>query len=220
MEHRELREQVALAARRMADSGLVTGTSGNISARVPGGGLLVTPSGLEYESTGAEDMVLVDLDGCVIEGRWEPSAETPMHAGICRARPEVGSVVHTHSRFATTLACLGWEIPPVHYMLAALSEEGRVPLSTYATYGTEELAENASAALGRSHRACLLQNHGTITVGSSVAQAFSRTEVLEEMAELYYRSRLAGEPGILSTEHMRQVAEKMVSYGPTETGTA
>ena len=98
-------------------------------------------------------------------------------------------------------------------MLALLSDEGTVPLAEYATYGTEELARNAARALGESHRACLLSNHGTITVGTTVGEAYSRTEVLEEMAEVYYRTRLAGEPVILTPDQMSEVAAKIHDYG-------
>jgi L-fuculose-phosphate aldolase len=136
-----------------------------------------------------------------------------MHTGIYRARPQVDAVVHTHSRFATTLACLSLEIPPVHYMLTTLSQDGRIPLAPYATYGTEELAGYASESLGGSRNACLLQNHGTITVGESAEEAFSRTVVLEEMAEVYYRARLAGEPVFLSPEQVEEVATKITDYG-------
>jgi len=210
-----LREEIAGVCRRMSESGLVVGTSGNVSARTEDG-VLVTPSGLDYAVLEPEDVVLVDLEGRVLEGDLLPSVETPMHTGIYRARPDVSGIVHTHSRFATTLACLGWEIPPVHYMLAVLSDEGRVPLARYATYGTPELAANAVEALGASHRACLLRNHGTIAVGSSPGEAYSRTELLEEMAELYYRARLAGEPVLLDPGQLAEVSAKIHDYGQSK----
>jgi L-fuculose-phosphate aldolase len=213
LKHQDLREQVARIARQMIESGLVTGTSGNVSARTPEGDVLITPSGLDYAQLEPEDVVLVDLEKNVLEGALEPSSETPMHMGIYRARLQVDAIVHTHSRFATTLACLGWEIPPVHYMLTTLSQNGRIPLAPYATYGTEELADFAGEALGEYHNACLLQNHGTITVGDSAEEAFSRTVVLEEMAEIYYRTRIAGGPILLSSEQVEEVATKIVGYG-------
>ncbi|HET7480911.1 MAG TPA: class II aldolase/adducin family protein, partial [Rubrobacteraceae bacterium] len=119
----------------------------------------------------------------------------------------------THSRFATTLACLGWEIPPVHYMLTTLGPDGRIPLAPYVLYGTEQLAGNAASALGESHNACLLANHGTIAVGENAEKAFARTVVLEEMAEIYYRTRLAGEPVLLDPEQISEVAAKIQGYG-------
>ena len=213
MKYRELREEVARVARGLISSGLVTGTSGNVSARTPEGDVLITPSGLDYATMTPDDVVLVDLDMNLLEGSLVPSTETPMHTGIYKARRNVDAVVHTHSRFATTLACLGWEIPPVHYMLTTLGPDGRIPLAPYVLYGTEQLAGNAASALGESHNACLLANHGTITVGENAEKAFARTVVLEEMAELYYRTRLAGEPVLLDPEQISEVAAKIQGYG-------
>jgi L-fuculose-phosphate aldolase len=214
LNHQKLREEVSRVARQLISSGLVTGTSGNVSARTPEGNVLVTPSGVDYEVLGPKDVVLVDLDMNVLEGTLVPSTETPMHTGIYKARQDVDAVVHTHSRFATTLACLGWEIPPVHYMLTTLGPDGRVPLAPYTLYGTEELADHAANALGGSHYACLLRTHGTIAVGESAEKAFSRTVVLEEMAEVYYRARLAGEPILLTPEEVDEVAGKITTgYG-------
>jgi len=216
LDHPDLREEIVQTCRRMSASGLVAGTEGNVSARTPEGNVLITPSGLEYAVTEPEDVVAVSLEGETLDGAFEPSAETPMHTGIYRSRPETFGVVHTHARFSTTLACLGWEIPPVHYMLASLSDEGRVPVAGYATYGTEELARNASEALGSVHRACLLRNHGTIAVGATVSEAYSRAELLEQMAEVYYRARVAGEPVLLTAEEMAEVASKIHDYGQSK----
>jgi L-fuculose-phosphate aldolase len=216
LDHLNLREEIVEVSRRMSVSGLVVGTSGNVSARTPDGNALVTPSGLDYALVEPEDVVLVDLDGKVIEGSFEPSVETPMHTGIYRSRPETGGIVHTHARYSTILACLNWEITPIHYMLAVLSDGGAVPVARYATYGTEELARNAALALGDSHRACLLRNHGTIAVGASVSEAYSRTELLEEMAEVYYHARLAGKPVPLTTEQLAEVSMKIHDYGQSK----
>ncbi|QIN81506.1 fuculose phosphate aldolase [Rubrobacter tropicus] len=213
MKYQELREEVTRISRRMGDSGLVRTTAGNVSARTPDGDVLITPSGLPYEDLEAGDLALVDLDGNLLEGPLEPSTEVPMHTGIYRQRPGVGGIVHTHAPYSTALACLGLEIPAVHYMLAALSEEGRVPLAPYATYGTEELAGYASETLGGTHSACLLQNHGTITVAETATKAYSLTEILEEMAELYYRTRLAGDPIILGPDRIAETRAKIAGYG-------
>jgi L-fuculose-phosphate aldolase len=223
LKHQELREEISRVARQLISSGLVTGTSGNVSARTSEGDMLITPSGVDYKVLGPDEVVLVDLEMNVLEGSLVPSTETPMHTGIYKARGNVDAVVHTHSRFATTLACLGWEIPPVHYMLTTLGPDGRIPLAPYVLYGTQELANHAANALGESHNACLLANHGTIAVGQSAEKAFSRTVVLEEMAEVYYRARLAGEPGLLNPEEVAEVAAKITTgYGqpkslPSET---
>jgi L-fuculose-phosphate aldolase len=160
--------------------------------------------------------VLVDVEGKVLEGALQPSSEVPMHTGLYRAKPGIGGVVHTHAPYSTALACLGLEIPPVHYLLVALSEEGRVPLAGYATYETEELAVYASEALGDAQSVCLLQNHGTIAVDETADEAYSLTEMLEEMAEIYYRARLAGEPVILGPERIAEVRAKISSYGQSK----
>jgi L-fuculose-phosphate aldolase len=210
LDHLNLRKEIVQTCRRMRASGLVAGTEGNVSARTPEGNVLITPSGLDYAVTEPEDIVVVSLDGETLEGAFEPSVETPMHTGIYRSRSETLSIVHTHARFSTTLACLNWEIPPVHYMLANLSDDGRVPVARYAPYGTEELARGAVRALGRSHRTCLLRNHGTISVGATVSEAYSRTELLEQMAEIYYRARAAGEPVILTAAEVAEVVAKIL----------
>jgi len=216
LDHPDLRQEIVRTCRRMSASGLVAGTEGNVSARTPGGDVLVTPSGLDYSIMEPEDVVLVSLDGETLGGAFEPSVEAPMHTGIYRSRPEARAIVHTHARYSTTLACLDWEIPPIHYMLAVLSDEGRVPVARYATYGTEDLAANAARALGSAHRACLLRNHGTIVVGPTVGKAFSNTELLEQMAELYYRARAAGEPVVLTAEEIAEVAAKIHDYGQSK----
>jgi L-fuculose-phosphate aldolase len=216
LDHLDLRKEIVQTCRRMRASGLVAGTEGNVSARTPDGNVLITPSGLDYAVTEPEDIVVVSLDGETLDGAFEPSVETPMHTGIYRSRPETLGIVHTHARFSTTLACLDWEIPPVHYMLASLSDEGRVPVARYATYGTEELARSAAQALERTHRACLLRNHGTISVGATVSEAYSRTELLEQMAEIYYRARTVGEPVVLTTEEIAEVGAKIHDYGQSK----
>lgn len=213
MEHQELREEVTRIAHKMSESGLSPATSGNVSARTPQGDVLITPSGLEYAVLEPEDIVLVSIEQEVIEGSLGPSSELPMHVGIYRVKPEVGGVVHTHAPYATTLACLGLEIPPVHYLLAALSEKGRVPLAPYATYGTEELAGYAAETIGDAHSVCLLQNHGTIAVGGTATEAYSKTEILEEMAGLYHRGMVAGEPILLSQEQVSETRAKILDYG-------
>lgn len=213
MHHRELRRQVVETCRRMSRSGLVTGTAGNVSVRATNTEVLVSPSGLAYEAMTEEDVALVNLDGQHLQGPYSPSVETRMHTGIYRTRPEVHAIVHTHARYCTALACLAWEIPPVHYMLAALSQEGRVPVAPYATHGTEDLARYAAEALGEKHSACLLQNHGTITVGDTLDEAYSRSEIMEEMAELYCRTSALGKPILLDTDQITETRAKLERYG-------
>ncbi len=161
-------------ARRTVSDGLVVGTSGNVSARV-GDTVLVTPSGVPYDRLTATDLVGVDLDGRQVLGTLLPTSELPMHLAVYRGTG-AHAVVHTHAVHATAVSTLVPELPSVHYMSGALG--GPVRVAPYATYGTEELAENVLRAL-TDRSACLLQNHGTIAYGASLDQAFDRTAQLE-----------------------------------------
>ncbi|RAJ75854.1 MULTISPECIES: class II aldolase/adducin family protein [unclassified Streptomyces] len=208
-------ELVATARRTVAD-GLVVGTSGNVSVRVRDGGsgedlILVTPSGVPYDRLGPDDLVAVGLDGTRRAGTLTPTSELPLHLALHR-NTRARAVVHTHAVHATAVSTLVPELPPVHYMAAALG--GTVRVAPYATYGTEELAENMLAALtGRT--ACLLQNHGTVTYGDSLAQAYDRTAQLEWMCRLWLTAHSVPglRPSLLSEEQMAEAARKLDGYG-------
>lgn len=207
------RERVARFARRMWQDGLVVGTSGNVSERDPETGYVaITPSGVEYDQIGPAEVVVVDPRGSLVDGSLVPSSELPMHLALYSARPEYRGVVHTHSRFATTLACLGRELPAVHYLVAYLG--GPVPVVPYATYGTHELAQQAARMFKEpGRRAVLLQNHGTLSAGESLSVAYTAALILESMAELYWRTLSVGEPILLSPEEVARVREKLEHYG-------
>jgi L-fuculose-phosphate aldolase len=161
MKYPALRREIVAACQDMNRRGINQGTSGNISARVAEG-LLITPSGLPYDEMKPADVVLMKKDGSHA-GRLKPSSEWRFHTSIMATRSEVGAVVHTHSMFATTLSCLGLEIPAVHYMIAAAGGNN-IRCVPYITYGTQELADAALKAL-EGRNACLLANHGMIVVG-------------------------------------------------------
>src|SRR5262249_14745559 len=149
------RAQVAVAARRLVTDRLVTGTSGNVSARDPESGhVAITPSGVSYADLAADDIVLVDPSGRGGDGNWRQSSELPMHRAVYRLRPDVMAIVHTHSPHATAFAACGREIPAIHYDIAAIGNPIRV--APYATYGTDELADNAVGTMG-ADQAVLLQ---------------------------------------------------------------
>ena len=189
--------------------GINQGTSGNISARVAEG-FLITPSGLPYDETKPADIVLMKKDGSHV-GRLKPSSEWRLHTSIMANRPEVGAVVHTHSMFATTLSCLGLEIPAVHYMIAAAGGSN-IRCVPYITYGTQELADAALKALeGRS--ACLLANHGMIVVGPTLKRAMWLAIEVETLAAQYWRALQIGKPNILSEAQVLAVMEKFKTYG-------
>jgi L-fuculose-phosphate aldolase len=204
-----LRQQIIATALRMNELRINRGRSGNVSART-GDGFLVTPSGLLYEETTPEDVAAVTLGGQA-SGPREPSTEWRFHRDIYAARRDVGAIVHTHSTFATTLACLGRDIPPFHYMVAVAGGKD-IRCAGYATFGTQALSDCALAALeGRS--ACLLANHGMIAVGASLAAALALAVEVEALAEQYWRSLQIGTPNLLSDSEMDTVLEKFRTYG-------
>lgn len=195
--------------------GLNQGTAGNLSARVPGG-LLITPSGLPYDETKPADIVALDPAGKP-RGRLAPSSEWRIHLDIMRARPEVGAVLHAHSMFATTLACLGRDIPAFHYMIAVAGGVD-IRCAPYATFGTEALSRHALRALA-GRKACLLANHGLIVVGGDLKDALRLAVEVETLAAMYWRALQLGEPVMLSKAEMARVLKKFESYGKPQAAT-
>ncbi|GHI96438.1 class II aldolase/adducin family protein [Streptomyces olivaceus] len=209
-EERAWAELVATARRTVAD-GLVVGTSGNVSVRV-GDTVLVTPSGLPYDRLTPDDATGVDLAGRQVLGTLVPTSELPMHLAVYNADPAARAVVHTHAVHATAVSLLVPELPPVHYMTAALG--GPVRVAPYAAYGTGELARGMLDALaGRT--GCLLQNHGTITYGTSLDQAYDRTAQLEWMCRLWLTAAsVPGRaPSLLTDAQLAEVSERLRGYG-------
>ncbi|MFF4956030.1 class II aldolase/adducin family protein [Streptomyces sp. NPDC001222] len=202
-------ELVATARRTVAD-GLVVGTSGNVSVRV-GDTVLVTPTGMPYERLTPGDVVGVGLDGRQVLGSLRPTSELPMHLAVYRATG-ARAVVHTHAVHATAVSTLVPELPLIHYMAGALG--GAVRVAPYATYGTEELAENMLGAL-TDRTACLLQNHGTIAYGSSLGQAYDRTAQLEWMCRVWLTaSSVPGlTPALLTRAQLAEAEERLRGYG-------
>lgn len=204
----ELRQQLVTVARRLNGSGLNQGTSGNLSVRIPGG-LLITPSSLPYEQMEPEDLVAIDHRGQVLAGGpWDggarrPSSEWRLHADILAGRPEVAAVLHCHSIHATALACHGRGIPPFHYMTAVAGGDD-IRCAPYATFGTAELSDLAVQALV-DRKACLLGQHGQVTLGASLDQALRIAIEVETLAQMYLQALQLGEPPLLSAEQMAAV---------------
>jgi L-fuculose-phosphate aldolase len=203
------REAIISAGRRMNASGLNQGTSGNLSHRVENG-FLVTPTGMEYDVLRPEDIVLMRFDGSY-EGERLPSSEWRFHRDILAARPEVGAVLHAHSMFCTTLACLRRGIPSFHYMVA-MAGGADIRCAPYATFGTEELSRHAVAAL-EGRKACLLANHGMLALGKDLAATFKLAVEVETLAAMYWRALQVGEPVLLDAAEMAVVLEKFKTYG-------
>ncbi len=209
MKYEALRREIVAACIEMNRRGINQGTSGNVSARVKEG-FLLTPSGIPYDETKPADLVLMRPDGSHT-GRRKPSSEWRFHRDIMGRRPEVGAIVHTHSMFATTLSCLGLEIPAVHYMIAAAGGS-TIRCAPYATYGTQQVADIALEALeGRS--ACLLANHGMIALGPTLKKAMWLAVEVETLAAQYWRALQIGKPNILSDAEVARVMDKFRSYG-------
>ena len=205
----DTRDAVIATALAMNAAGINRGKSGNVSARVDDG-FVITPSGLPYADTTADDIVHVGLDGKPT-GRREPSTEWRFHRDIYRTRADAAAIVHTHAPFATTLACLDRSIPAFHYMIAVAGGND-IRCAPYATFGTQALSDHALRALdGR--RACLLAHHGMIAIGASLAEALAIAIEVETLAEMYWRALQIGEPALLSDDEMRDVVLKFTTYG-------
>lgn len=188
---RELRAEVLATARRMVTEGLTLGTGGNVSVRDrDSGNVVITPSAVDYETMREDDLVVVDLDGRVIEGRWKPSNETPMHTIFYRERPEVGAVVHTHAPYSSVFAVTREPIPLV-IMEAALCLGRPVAVAPYRRPATEELGRIALETMGGGV-AVVLAQHGLITVGDDLGQAFASSAAAEFSARLTLAARSAG----------------------------
>ncbi|MFE9016532.1 class II aldolase/adducin family protein [Streptomyces cyaneofuscatus] len=203
-------QDVVATARRSAADGLVVGTSGNVSARV-GDLVLVTPSGVPYDRLGPGDAVGVGLDGRQVLGELKPTSELPLHLAVY-AETDAAAVVHTHAVHATAVSTLVTEVPLVHYAAAILG--GPVRTAAYARYGTPELADAMLTAL-RGRTGCLLANHGTVTYGSTLDQAYERTAQLEWLCRLWLTaSALPGRtPSLLSEAQLAEVTEALKGYG-------
>ena len=203
------REALLNSALALQALGLNQGTSGNASVRQCDG-FLITPSGMPIDEMNANSMVEMNMHGEAIS-TGKPSSEWRFHRDIYQARPEVGAVIHTHSTFATTLACLRKDIPPFHYMIAVAGGD-TIRCAGYALFGTQALSDLAIEALKERH-ACLLANHGMITVGKTLQQALDIAKEVETLCEQYWRALQIGEPHILSGEEMQDVFEQFKDYG-------
>jgi L-fuculose-phosphate aldolase len=214
-----IRAAIVETAQRLQRLGLLSVTAGNLSARVEGELMAITPTGMPYEQIEPQDIVITDLVGNVVDGSRRPSSELPFHLAVLRARSDVGAVVHTHSLYATTLAVLGRTIPAVHYVIAALDLE-TVPLVPYATFGSDELASGIAAAIGNGGKAALLANHGALALGDDLADAARSAELLEFLATVYHRALAVGEPVVLPSAEIARVGDRYGDYGQPPDGPA
>src|SRR6202167_2677752 len=204
------REAVAGACRHLAEEGLVIGTAGNISAR-QGDLIAVTPTGADLGAVTAEMVTVIDLTGQIVDGDLAPTSEVPLHTGIYAATNAL-AITHAHAMASTALSCSHDELPPLHY--SCLSLGGAPRTAAYATFGSQELADNViKAAEGRN--GAMMQNHGSVAYGSTMDQAVERLELLEWLAELYWRSSSMGTPRVLTDKDFEDIIDAAITgrYG-------
>jgi L-fuculose-phosphate aldolase len=207
---RHLREQVVAACRDLARLGLTHGTSGNVSVRRDASSLFISPTGMPYADLQADDVPLLAHTGHWF-GRRQPSSEWRFHRDIFRARSDAGAIVHTHSRYATALACTGHDIPAFHYMVAVAGGSD-IRCAAYHTFGSQELSDAAVAAL-HGRRACLLANHGVIALGTGLSAALALAAEVENLAAQYCAALAIGNVRLLDDTQMQPVLEKFRTYG-------
>lgn len=202
------REQIVHYCRLMLSRGLTRGTGGNISIRC-GEYVAISPSGVEYDAMTAEDVPVVDVKGNVVFSSLTPSSELSMHLACYKKREDIGAIVHTHSTFAATIACMERPLPPIHYLIGYAGNS--VPCIPYYPFGSEELAHAAAEAM--TQNGLLLGHHGLLTVGPNIERAFAAAEEVEFVAELYWRTEALGGAKPLNAEQMADVSHRFANYG-------
>jgi L-fuculose-phosphate aldolase len=208
-DEKEKRQAIIDACRRMNALGINQGTSGNISVRHREG-LLITPTSTPYDSMTADQIVYMGMDGSHAPEQ-KPSSEWRFHLDILRSRNEAQAVVHAHPTYCTILAIMGLEIPPLHYMIAVAGGDN-IRCAPYATYGTPELSRHALTAL-EGRFACLLDHHGMIAIGASLAKALWLAVEVEALARQYHGCLQIGQPPLLPKDEIERVRLKMAGYG-------
>lgn len=205
-----LRRQMVDTCRKMNSTGINQGTAGNLSVRF-GDGFLITPSSLPYDTMQPEDLVEMGWDGTYVGRR--PSSEWRFHRDILKARTDVNVVLHCHSLYATTVACHHKTIPAFHYMVGVMGGN-TLRCAAYATFGTQALSDAALVAL-KDRMACLLGQHGQISLGTTLEGALWMAVEVETLSRMYAQALTLGEPPILPDEEMDRVIAQMkrMSYG-------
>ena len=211
MDYLKERELLVEYGNKLMEYGLTKGTGGNLSIYDETKGyMIITPSGIEFDKLTPEDMVVMNLDGKIINKEKKPSSEYMMHTMIYKDRKDIKSVVHAHTMYATVISCLRETLPAVHYMIALAGKDVRC--AKYATFGTEELAINAVEAM-KDRNAVLLANHGIITGAKNIQNAFNIVDEVEYCAAIYYRAKCIGNPIILDDAEMKTMEGKFQTYG-------
>lgn len=184
---------VVAAARKMAAAGMVTGSAGNVSVRLPGGGALITPTGLPYDGMDEDDLVHIAADGRVASGSHVPSRESPTHLAVYACRPDVHAVVHSHSPHATAWSFLGEELALPTEELEVLG--GEIATAEHRSTGSQELAGSVATALG-DRRGVLMARHGAVGVGADLDGALAACSLIEHQAQVQLLVRTATLPAL------------------------
>lgn len=196
---------------KLITDGYTLGTGGNLSHYIPEDKvILMTPSGIPFDQTTAEDIVVMQLDGKILEGDKKPSSEWRMHAIMYEGRNDLNFVIHAHTVYSTAMAVLRQPLPASHYMIAVAGKDVRC--AEYASFGTEELSLSAFEAM-KDRKAVLLANHGVLTAGATITEAYSVLEQLEYCSKVHLIALSAGTPTIMPDEEMAEMAERFKSYG-------
>ena len=207
----KIMSEIVMYGRKMLEDGLTAGSGGNLSVYLREENIIaITPSGLGYKQMNYDDIVLLDGEGRQIRSGLKPSSEFGFHIAVYRARPDVSAVVHTHSPYATTFACLRMEIPAVHYLVGFAGRN--VPVAPYATFGSEELAAFVGEHIS-DRNAVLLANHGLVAAGNDLAAAYNVALEVEFTARIFHQSLAIGKPFIIDDDEMDRVIKKFETYG-------
>lgn len=216
----ELREQVVQVGLDALAAGVVHGTAGNMSVRDRASGLVaISPSGMPYPTVTAADVVVVDLDGKVVDGRRKPSSETPLHTMVFRHHPEIGAIVHTHSHYSTVVSCIRDELPAI-LTEVCLVVGPRVPVTRYGLTATDDFGESVVEVMEPGSKAVIIRNHGLICFGADFGEALTMAETVEEAAKVYVHALAATggrEPNLVPAELIPEMRDRFVrTYGQRE----
>lgn len=216
MQYLNERRQVLAAAREIHNKGLVMETWGNVSIRCEGKNLMIiTPSGMSYDTLGIEDMILVDAENQVVEGNYKPSIETPLHMKIYKNRPEINAIVHVHSLYTSAFAAARKSIPVIIEETAQIIGH-EVPVADYSVCGTEDLAVNVVNALGRDKYAVLLANHGLVALGTNLSEALKKVQVIEKTCQVAVYAQSLGGAVSIPEQEVKILNQNFKYYGQTK----
>ena len=202
----DFKRQVLTYAQKAYSQGLMAGTSGNLSVLADDGSIVITPSSVDYMTMTADDVMVIDINGTVIEGPHKPSSEWRMHAAIYRDMPEARSVVHTHSPYATAFAVNNEGIPPVLVEIVIFLH-GDIRVAPVAAQGTAEVGIGVVEAL-KGRGSCLMQNHGMVSIGKDLPEAFIRAVYTEDAAKIYHMAKAVGVPTLIPEAMIREMLER------------